>query len=635
MKLIHKILFLILHLWLTGQALYASPDSVKIISTASQPVAASLMAYEYLPNNLLFDRIKSHKHNTATISQLIALGKEAYTKGVFDISISYFQDVLKLCNKGDEDWAFQATSGIAKCYTIQGDYRLAAKYFYQAISIAENVPEKAIKLANNYTNLSVIWNLLGDRQRSLDYLAKAEVFAIAEKDSTALGNIINKRGNILLYSDTTRAFQQYTKALRISEACSDLTTTAMATANLAYIHIVTNNFAEARTKLNRFGMLYQHKSFDTFHKLSMQYTYGLYSYLLHDYNVAENAWLNAVKQAEAINAPLYQVKPMEGLSLLYAQTGQYDKAYYYQQLHDSMNSNIVNEDKVKAVSALESKYQLVQKEKLLALNQLKVAEQNASLFKQNIIITACVLAAFMLVLFYIIIRRNIKRKLIIQQKQALVLSKQKELELIKNVMAGEERERKRMAFELHDSIGSMLSMAKLNLSVVRDQFTHQTEEDNFSELLSLIDRTSHAVRSTAHNLMPEILLQGGLDEGLQIYCDKMSKAKGIAVKYQCYGQAINMDIEKEKMLFRVLQETLMLIAAYTKATQLSLQLNWQTDLLFVTIDSNNAPELATALTDDEIKEWELLQQRIKAADGILYTESLVNQNTTFDLEFSF
>lgn len=567
------------------------------------------------------------------MESLLQSGLQQYNQGAFLQSIRDYQLALQYCKSSDGRPAFQAYSGIAKCYTIQGDYEEAAHHFYQAITTAENINGTPVKLANTFTNLSVIWNLLGDQQQSLSYLDKAATYAIKENDSMALANIMNKKGNIYLYLDTAKAGRLYLAALHISKACHDYSTTTMATANLAYIHILQGRAADARILLTRFYQMLQSKDLDRFHRLSLYYTYGLYSYLLKDYQVAEKVWMEAIAGAEAAHAQLYTVKPLQGLSMLYAATNQYNKAYHFQQLHAALNSKIVNEAKLKAVNLLENKYRLAQKEKTLALNQLKVVEQKAALLQQNILITAGIVVSTLMVILYLSIRKNSRRKLVLEQKKNLVRSKQKELEHIKTVMDGEEKERRRVAFELHDGIGSMLSMAKLNLSMVRDQYPLQPDNNHFSEVLQLIDKSSQAVRNTAHNLMPEILLQGGLEEGLHLYCTKLAKARQIIIDFQYYGQPVLMEIAKEKMLFRILQEVMRVVIDCSGPDRILLQLNWQETLLYVTLqtyDSNwDIKNREQSLQDA----WYLLQQRIIASDGMLYQENIGNHNPAFDLEF--
>lgn len=569
----------------------------------------------------------------ARIQSLLNSGLQQYDQGSFEQSIGSYREALKNCRKEDGRLAFQAHSGIAKCYTIQGDYDEAARHFYQAIITGENVQGTPVKLANTLTNLSVIWNLLGDAQQSLSYLDKAETYARKENDSMALGNILNKRGNIFLSSDTLKARELYRAALTVSLACQDYSTTTMATANLAYVHILEGKNDSAKMMLSRFYQMLQRKNLDRFHKLSLYYTYGLYSFLLKDYPVAEKVWLDAIAQAEAAHAPLYTVKPLQGLSMLYAATGQYDKAYHFQQLHDALNSSIVNEAKLKAVNMLENKYRMAQKEKVLALNQLKVAKQKATLIKQNILIVAGIAGSILMILLYLFIRKNSRRKLILEQKKNQVHSKQKELEQIKTMMEGEEKERRRVALELHDGIGSMLSMAKLNLSMVRDQFPVQPGNRHFDEVLQLIDKSSQAVRNTAHNLMPEILLQGGLDEGLHLYCTKLARARDIKIDYQYYGQPVPMEITREKMLFRILQEVMRVVIDCAEARKVLLQLNWQEDLLYVTLQTYDS-SWNPGQKDPSLQEaWMLLQQRVTASDGTLYLENIGDHNPTFDLEF--
>jgi glucose-6-phosphate-specific signal transduction histidine kinase len=94
-----------------------------------------------------------------------------------------------------------------------------------------------------------------------------------------------------------------------------------------------------------------------------------------------------------------------------------------------------------------------------------------------------------------------------------------------------------------------------------------------------------------------------------------------------------MEISKEKMLFRILQEVVRVVIDCSDANRLLLQLNWQEDLLYVTLQTYDS-SWDIINKDEAIQEsWSLLQQRVAASDGMLYLDNIGDLNPTFDLEF--
>jgi two-component system NarL family sensor kinase len=366
--------------------------------------------------------------------------------------------------------------------------------------------------------------------------------------------------------------------------------------------------------------------------ISLLFNIGHYSFMLHNYNEAEEAWLKAYEDAQKLEVKTYALRPLYGLSSLYKAKGDFNKAYHYQQLFSSLSDDIVNEKQLKEANILEHKYRLALKEKKLAQQRLKAAEQKAITVRQNLLMAGSILGILLSLLFYFIIKRNNKRKQLLMQEQTNTLKKETELAKMKALMNGEEEERKRVALELHDDIGSMLSMAKLNLSVVRDQYRHHANAKDISEVMHLLDRSSSVLRSTAHILMPEMLLRSGIDHGLHELCRKTALVKGIPIEYQSYGLPV-LSKEREKRIFRILQEMLLMIIPYSNPSHLLLQLNWQEQIIYVTLEASGAPESQEWPDKGQAEAWDLLQRKIEASRGIITIDQRAGKATVWDLEF--
>src|SRR5690606_16558398 len=127
---------------------------------------------------------------------------------------------------------------------------------------------------------------------------------------------------------------------------------------------------------------------------------------------------------------LYRLKPLFGLSSLYARTDNYEQANYFQRLYSALKDSVLSAEKLRDINHLEFKYRLAQKEKDLALQQLKISEQKQGAFRQNVIMAICGISVVLLILFYKLIRRNKQRKLLLALEQTGALQKSLELDLV-------------------------------------------------------------------------------------------------------------------------------------------------------------------------------------------------------------
>src|SRR5690606_24291682 len=99
---------------------------------------------------------------------------------------------------------------------------------------------------------------------------------------------------------------------------------------------------------------------------------------------------------------------------------------------------------------------------------------------------------------------------------------------------GEEKERARIARELHDGIGGLLSTLKMQLRILAKRMPEVAVTDIYQEADGLLDNTITEVRKTAHNLMPELILRHGLVEAIRMFCRSIQQDEGLKMDFQYY-----------------------------------------------------------------------------------------------------
>jgi signal transduction histidine kinase len=107
----------------------------------------------------------------------------------------------------------------------------------------------------------------------------------------------------------------------------------------------------------------------------------------------------------------------------------------------------------------------------------------------------------------------------------------------------------------------------------------------YAKALQLLNEATVEVRKTSHNLMPEVLLQHGLDKALRRYCNNIS-SPSLQVHYYFVGEEQRYSNSFELSVYRIVQELLNNIFKHSKATEASVQLSVQGTILSISIEDN-------------------------------------------------
>jgi two-component system, NarL family, sensor kinase len=119
-------------------------------------------------------------------------------------------------------------------------------------------------------------------------------------------------------------------------------------------------------------------------------------------------------------------------------------------------------------------------------------------------------------------------------------------------LESQEGERRRLASDLHDSIGAMLSTVRVSLSTMIRQ--EKVNPDNISQTKQMLDDTIESVRRISRDLMPSTLEKFGLHFALKEMCEQYASVSGIAIHFEENGEIISIEKSKEVMVFRIIQE---------------------------------------------------------------------------------
>jgi signal transduction histidine kinase len=208
--------------------------------------------------------------------------------------------------------------------------------------------------------------------------------------------------------------------------------------------------------------------------------------------------------------------------------------------------------------------------------------------------------------------------------------------IMSSLLKGQEKERSRLAKDLHDGIGCILTSVKYSLTNV----TRTIDPENttytkvFENSIDVIDTSIKELRRVAYNMMPEALIKFGLDEGLKDFCQFINNSNGLNIYYQSHGLNHRLDNDTEIVLYRIVQELLTNVVKHSAATETYVQLIKDGSRLNISVEDNGKGFDLKRLSTKKSTGWLSLQSRVNYLKGRLEVSSILEKGTTVGIEFN-
>lgn len=246
----------------------------------------------------------------------------------------------------------------------------------------------------------------------------------------------------------------------------------------------------------------------------------------------------------------------------------------------------------KNIAFLEARYRKAEDEKKIAwLNaektkkQMEVNQKNSYLWLLSLVLLSFL---SLLIFLYIIYRNNKKlseqKEINLQQKIEDIKQKE-ELSLTRAILDGEERERERIARDLHDGLGGMLAGVKINFSTWSSSHLGHENNQEFYKILGQLDNSVTELRHVARNLMPESLLNFGLETALHDLCQFYHR-KDLEIDFQAINIEKRLPLNIQLNIYRIVQELLANAVKHSEASSILLQCSQAGENFLITIEDN-------------------------------------------------
>lgn len=357
---------------------------------------------------------------------------------------------------------------------------------------------------------------------------------------------------------------------------------------------------------------------------------------------AREVALHVLSEAGRISVPLMKVQALQLLKDIEEKDGNIAKAFQYQEQFIQAGDSLKKEKIQRQLHEIESRYQTAQKEKDILSLQRSNALQALSLERKSTFNYLLIGSIVALMITGFLGYRNLRhRQQLARQQDELQkqriseLEKDKQLVAVDSLLRGQEEERSRLAKDLHDGLGGLLSGVKFSLSNMKDNLL--MTPDNmavFERSLDMLDTSIKELRRVAHNMMPEMLAKFGLNEALKEYCNTVNATKLLAVKYQSLGMETRLDNASEIIIYRIVQELLNNILKHASASETYVQLIRENNRLSVVVEDNGKGFDTTVLEKSSGAGWENIRSRVEYLKGQLDVHSEPGKGTLVNMEFN-
>jgi two-component system, NarL family, sensor kinase len=567
----------------------------------------------------------------------------------YDTAIIYY--LRTASNNSNKKEAENAILSVATCNGEKGDILLAKGRSEKAIAAYIAALEawkssedlhKLEAIGTYYSNISTVYYNLGQFGKALEYEKLA--YSCRMMDSNDEATVYSL---IYLGRDFSKLNQFDSAVIYLAKAKPIVEKLNSHRINFQYYNrmgTVSRLQKDYKTAIRYYekALMEAKLAENALYILSSQELLGICFEKLGDYVVARKYLEPALAAALKTHTVVELVPILKELVIVEENSDNKSKAFDYLKQLSIVKDSLDAEASKNAVAEIENKYQSAEKEKEIIRLQKDKQIQLLSL-KQKSTLNYFLLASLAaLIIVGFLGYRNFrhrhqlaKQKDELQQQKIRELEKDKQLVAVDSMLKGQEEERSRLAKDLHDGLGGLLSGVKFSLSNMKDNLI--ITPDNmavFERSLDMIDTSIRELRRVAHNMMPEMLTKFGLDEALKEYCNTVNATKLLSVKYLSIGLETRIEKSSEIIIYRIVQELLNNILKHAAATEAMVQLIKEDHRFSIIVEDNGKGFDTSLQTNNKGAGLTSIQSRVDYLKGQLDIHSEIGKGTLVTIEFN-
>ncbi len=527
-------------------------------------------------------------------SVLSNMGHTYWRLSQLDSAISVYQEALKYFEQmGHKYTSWKTFVGLARCYTDLKDNEQVENNLLSAYEIVKDSENRADKGSVLYF-LAIHYNDTEEFDKYYDVLSDWEAFQKEkEQDVLEMGEV----GHASILSMFNQPTEETIEKLQNAVA-----------------------FYQNRGNPFRLGWSYA--------------DLGQAFYSQGELIPARDYYSKALEQFQIVN---YKERLSETYNQLYQiekELNNFPAALNYLEEHEALKDSLGFEKMKAHIADLEIAYETEKKEQLLALQDLELAQKTT---QRNIFIGSSFLLATLALLIFFGLRSRIRlTKKIAQQSADIQDQKIKQLEQEKHLMAynsmleGQEKERIRIAKDLHDSLGGLLTTVKAHFNALKPKDLKPKSNEIYSKTNKLIDDASVEIRRISHNMVPKALTISGLKGAMEDLVENL-EAHGIQSNLEMVNIEEEIPQSKALVIYRTIQEISNNIIKHAEAKNVLVQLIKNQGQLSIFIEDDGKGFVVNEALEKGGMGLQNIESRVQFLRGKIDWDSIPGEGTTVSI----
>lgn len=493
--------------------------------------------------------------DTSAINHLL---RSAFTalRGNLDSSLAHASRAFELSRRQHyEEGALRALFIQAQAYYYLHDHTKALDKFLDVCRTGEK-NKAGSELAESYYFIGKIHRQLGNYEKALQYARLGLALSNAVNDQRLVSASLNGIGNI--YAEQSRfdsALYYYKVRLRLEKEKGNPESVAAVYGNVALTFSSMNKldsalyfYEEGLKIIDSSPLLATDRNFRKF-KGTMLAELGAAYLKKNETAKAEKYAEESLAIVEADSARREMIAALQLLSEISRKKGDAGKALQYMERYTALKDALFRLENSAKFAEMQTRFETEKKEQQLKIQELEITEEKER-SKKVMIISVCALIVLLCTGLVIWYRNRTRQKALLEE----TLRQQQKLRYTA-VMEASEKERTRIAGELHDGLGQLLATARINLTGVEDDNDAETNRNFISTSLNLLDMAASEVRSISHSMAPKALVKSGFFPAVEQLVNAINSAGKVNVNYTPPAGTLPVLPENVQVHgFRILQE---------------------------------------------------------------------------------
>lgn len=527
----------------------------------------------------------------AAFEEALKQGDEWVRNGRYDEASRLYRNMLQQTTPASP-YRQRIYSKFANLYNYTGRYKESVEMYYLALKHTQDTPTHIRLLVN----MSAVFIDLKDYAKAMQNLNAALVLLQQHKNDYWAALAHSSKGNVysaLNRNDAARA--EYHEAYQLSQLVaqhrdSDKDARREMT---DFSSLVLNNIADTYLKEDMpDSALHYLQRIPSHFEGTTQYTKATVLVTLgqvYNRKGQDKLAMDCMKQALAIGEPSrYLVLNRQAyatLATVQGRQGQYKEAWNNQKRYTEINDSLLSVENIQKINNLERQYDKSVQDRAMAQKELLISKQAGQLKEQNWLAAILIFAVVSLGSIFLLSRRSHRNKQKLLKEQLNSNLKDRRIMQIEAGMKGEEKERTRIARDLHDGVVSEMLAMKLNLYALGTGDARLKASDDYRNILVQAEEVTDKLRQAAHNLMPANLQEQGLIQIVESFLKRINN-HNIHFTFQHFGTLPELNEITGKIILMMTMELIQNILKHARATEAIIQFDFFDDSMSITVEDN-------------------------------------------------